>query len=578
MKITIPAIVLMLLAATAYGQNHVPNGSFEQRDGCPQSISFGSYRALTRHCTGWYQYTVGGQEGGTTDYFNTCATSGSVGVNVPSNFIGNQDAKHGNAYIGCYTGGKSISTGGSYKEYAAAAITPVKTGYTYEVTMYASLADNSSTGTDDLGIYFFKNAPDTFETDEVLPVAPQVSYSGLAPINKTEWTRLSKVFIPDSAYTHIVVGGFSPSTDTFFSYYYIDSVVVKIFEGLKLHLNDTIFCPGNQVAVSYTVDSVNYFNPGNVFTAQLSDSSGDFTFPADIGSIPGTGSGVINCTIPISSLHSGNYRIRILSSSPFSSFYADNASIGIYKLAPEATGTGELCAGEPLQLMVKEKVPGAAFSWTGPANYTSGAIADTLLNTTTDMTGIYKVIATLGNCSGTDTTNVLVKPLPGKPEASSNNPAFAGKNIELKVTNPNSSYSYRWEGPNGFLSQVQNPVLTNVNKSYGGIYTITAISAGCENKSELEVEVIELSDIGYFFIYPTPNNGNFTLQGFAISDQEIKYRIVNAVGQLILEGATDTKDKKVKLNISMPHVAAGDYLLQLRADGKNKSVKFTVLH
>lgn len=77
----------------------------------------------------------------------------------------------------------------------------------------------------------------------------------------------------------------------------------------------------NSIDASGTLSfsSTDDFNGGNIFTAELSDASGDFSSPISIGSFSASGtapSGSINLTIP-SSLASGNgYQIRIVSSDP----------------------------------------------------------------------------------------------------------------------------------------------------------------------------------------------------------------------------------------------------------------------
>lgn len=77
------------------------------------------------------------------------------------------------------------------------------------------------------------------------------------------------------------------------------------------------FCSGSSVTIPYTAPS-GLFSLGNVFTAQLSDSSGSFASPANLGSVISTSSGNINGTLPNSLFSSSNYRIRIISSNPSS--------------------------------------------------------------------------------------------------------------------------------------------------------------------------------------------------------------------------------------------------------------------
>lgn len=73
------------------------------------------------------------------------------------------------------------------------------------------------------------------------------------------------------------------------------------------------FCPGEQISVAYTVSTP--FSAGNIFTAQLSDASGNFNSPANIGTVNATTSGSITSVIPATAGGTG-YRIRVVGSNP----------------------------------------------------------------------------------------------------------------------------------------------------------------------------------------------------------------------------------------------------------------------
>lgn len=67
-----------------------------------------------------------------------------------------------------------------------------------------------------------------------------------------------------------------------------------------------------------TVDftTVGAFTTGNLFTAQLSDATGDFTSPTDIGTLVLSGTdlnGTINITISANTATGSGYRVRIVS-------------------------------------------------------------------------------------------------------------------------------------------------------------------------------------------------------------------------------------------------------------------------
>ncbi|MGZ3942176.1 MAG: hypothetical protein ACXVOH_08825, partial [Bacteroidia bacterium] len=72
-------------------------------------------------------------------------------------------------------------------------------------------------------------------------------------------------------------------------------------------------------SASGTVDftSTGTYNAGNIYTAQLSDASGSFSSPTNIGTLSSTGnSGTISITIPANTANGTNYQIQIVSSNP----------------------------------------------------------------------------------------------------------------------------------------------------------------------------------------------------------------------------------------------------------------------
>ena len=73
-------------------------------------------------------------------------------------------------------------------------------------------------------------------------------------------------------------------------------------------------CDGQSIGVPFTITGT--FNAGNIFTAQLSNSSGSFSSPVNIGMLSSTFSGTINCVIPVSTATGSAYRIRVVSSNP----------------------------------------------------------------------------------------------------------------------------------------------------------------------------------------------------------------------------------------------------------------------
>jgi gliding motility-associated-like protein len=187
-------LVLLLLCYYITSAQIVTPG-FTRYSACPTSYS------QVTNCTGWRQPT-----GGTSDYFNACATALSVGV--PQNILGYQNSID-SAYVGLITYAPTSIY--DYKEYIGTSISPLIVGQTYTMSIVISLADNSVYATDGLGVFFSTYTVDTPTLFSTLPLTPQVDYSDYGVIrDKLSWVTLTKTFVADSAYTNLLVGCFKP--------------------------------------------------------------------------------------------------------------------------------------------------------------------------------------------------------------------------------------------------------------------------------------------------------------------------------------------------------------------------------
>lgn len=70
----------------------------------------------------------------------------------------------------------------------------------------------------------------------------------------------------------------------------------------------------NPVTVNYAIAGT--YNPGNVFTVELSDQLGGFSAPLNIGSVVSTSAGSINASIPFDLVQGSSYKIRVVSNDP----------------------------------------------------------------------------------------------------------------------------------------------------------------------------------------------------------------------------------------------------------------------
>lgn len=170
----------------------------------------------------------------------------------------------------------------------------------------------------------------------------------------------------------------------------------------------SVLCPGTTIDVDYT--STGSFDPGNVFSVQLSDANGSFSNPTEIGSITSdAGSGSISVTIPASPTGSA-YQVRVVSSSPAVTGTANQSGfqIGHPASAAISASTTAICNNETVTLNYTG-TPGtviwissadgnsyAAINGASGNTYTSGSLSEDIF---------YKAVVS-SDC-GTDTSDAV---------------------------------------------------------------------------------------------------------------------------------------------------------------------------
>lgn len=109
------------------------------------------------------------------------------------------------------------------------------------------------------------------------------------------------------------------------------------------------FCSGATFNVPFT--STGTFSAGNVYTVQLSDASGSFASPTNIGTLSSTAnSGTISCTIPGATPTGSGYVVRVVSSNPAvngsnSSAFTINSTVTPSVSISSSLGTS-ICTGQ----------------------------------------------------------------------------------------------------------------------------------------------------------------------------------------------------------------------------------------
>lgn len=107
------------------------------------------------------------------------------------------------------------------------------------------------------------------------------------------------------------------------------------------------YCQGEPFNVSF--DAIGVYNVGNIFTVQISDSTGSFSNAQNLGSFSGGNSGTIQTLIPLNIPVNNKYRIRVISTNPVVES-ADNGFDITINSKPEVTvtlsGNSNFCLGD----------------------------------------------------------------------------------------------------------------------------------------------------------------------------------------------------------------------------------------
>ncbi|MEZ4891082.1 MAG: T9SS type A sorting domain-containing protein [Crocinitomicaceae bacterium] len=164
------------------------------------------------------------------------------------------------------------------------------------------------------------------------------------------------------------------------------------------------------------------------------------------------------------------------------------SSVNVVTYAPPITsisGTTNICEGDSVQLNVSG---GVSYVWTPATGLSNTTIANPIANPS--VTTQYKVYATgLGGCLDSATVNVIVNANPVVSASADMHTVCQGNAIQFSAV-PNGASSYVWNGPAGYYSYSQNPVLGSPAPLNSGIYKVTATTAaGCTSSDTVHIVV-----------------------------------------------------------------------------------------
>jgi gliding motility-associated-like protein len=150
------------------------------------------------------------------------------------------------------------------------------------------------------------------------------------------------------------------------------------------------------------------------------------------------------------------------------------------------------CIGDSLILNLAGDSTGATYAWTGPGGFTSSLQRPWKFPSTWADTGWYKVIRHAGVVNDTDSTHVVIHPLPVL-NISSNAPLCVGMldTLRLAVNPGGVGDLYSWTGPNSFTSTLQYPIKPGYLPIDTGWYKVVETTPfGCKDSARIDAGLV----------------------------------------------------------------------------------------
>ena len=149
--------------------------------------------------------------------------------------------------------------------------------------------------------------------------------------------------------------------------------------------------------------------------------------------------------------------------------------------------------------------------------------------------------------------------------------------VTIGVTGGTPTYTYSWTGPNGYVSNVQNPN----DIPHQGTYNVVVTDVfGCTGTKDVSVEgIVTVDELGFdntLSLFPNPNNGTFRLIANNVASGEYTVVVRNVIGQNVFV-QTISANGTISQDIQLDKLNNGVYFLELSNEAGNKEViKFIV--
>jgi photosystem II stability/assembly factor-like uncharacterized protein len=264
----------------------------------------------------------------------------------------------------------------------------------------------------------------------------------------------------------------------------------------SVYTSANTYCAGSSMFIAYYARG--YYGTGNVYTAQLSDASGSFASPVNIGTYTATPftyqSGIITATIPMGTMAGGNYRVRVIASNPAIVGVDCGYDITIQpsfipNVSLNSSALGTVCAGSTINFTTTNFAGGLnpTYIWTINGNNINNNSSVFTSNTLLDGDIVQVSMVSNLNCANTlpVLSNTFVASISTGLPLTLANDTIVCENSNLQLTAP-AGYNYNWSPSQGLSNPtIANPIATITNNI---TYFLTITDAfGCAGTDSISI-------------------------------------------------------------------------------------------
>jgi hypothetical protein len=264
--------------------------------------------------------------------------------------------------------------------------------------------------------------------------------------------------------------------------------------------------------------------------------------------------------------NSGVYTVTVQASGCSSSA---TTTVTVVSGAPALPGTiagnASVCAGSSQTYTVPNDPAATSYSWTVPAGWTGTSTTNSITATAGSAGG--NITVTASNGCGTSSAQTLAVAATPTPTVT-----IAQSGATLTTTAPFTTYQWYLNG-----SLITGATSQSYTTTQGGSYHVVVSDGPCSAQSNvlLITAIPTVSQLNTLSLYPSPNNGLFTIKGqMQSANGEAKMIITDVTGRIVYQQILRIESSAIEQNVTLTSVPAGIYMVKIMTSSGTQVLSF----